>query len=132
MMSRMRDVRTRRQQFDRLRRELADIWIALSFDEARAIYKSHGADTLERVLRILVLSKISPMSMVVIRAVRIICKEQRFAELAQRPDADIAAAICSIKNLDLEARRFASETGQGRDRACAVLIENAATQPVAA
>lgn len=103
----------------------------IALNEARSIYKGHGAETLERILRILVMSKISPMSMVVIRAVRIICKEQRFSELAARTDADIAAAIGSIRNLDLEARKFASETGQGRDRACAVLIENAA-RPVAA
>lgn len=104
--------------------------VALS--EARKIHNADGAPALARLLRIAVGARQAPIGRAAIRSLRIVCKERVFAETARLPDSHIANALRSIGNIDAAARAFAQESGQGIDRAGAVLIANACKIEVAA
>lgn len=97
----------------------------LALGEIRQIYGADGPEALERVLRIAVASQLAPVSRTVTRAIRLVCKEAGFARIGKLPDARIATAVRSIKNIDHAAQTFAISSEQNRDRACAVLIANA-------
>lgn len=111
-----------RAQPDKFRAKPGDV---IAVKEARSIFNADGADGLERVLRIAVAAKLSPIPRVAMRAIRIILKEPRFVNVKMKGEASISAAIASIQNIDLAARHAAAATEQPMDRACAVLIESA-------
>lgn len=94
----------------------------VSVGEVRLIYRRHGQEFLERVLRIAVLSRVAPIQVTLIRALRMILSEPIFSEAAKLSDDRIAAAVASYPNLEAESVRAGLETGQGRHRACAGLI----------
>lgn len=98
----------------------------------RSIGQTDGAATVERIVRIAVLSKVAPVVHTVIRAIRLLIKEKKFTRIGALADAEIARAIASIENIDAVSRHYAAETGQGKDRACAALIAQALEKGAAA
>lgn len=93
-------------------------------NELRRIFRTDGAAAVEEIVGIAVAARVAPVSQTILRAIRLILKEHRFAEVKSKGPTAIAAAITATKNIDLAARNFAVESDQSRDRACAVLIEN--------
>lgn len=98
----------------------------------RDVYKRGGAPLLERIIRIAVVARTTPIAQTVVRGLQIILTEERFSEIAKKHDKEIADALGTIKNIDSAARHFAADSGQGRDRACALLIVNEIEQVKAA
>lgn len=90
--------------------------------ELRSIVAAHGADTLERIIRIAVLSKVAPITKTVLGALRILLTDPKHSAIATVHDSRIASAIASIKNIEAVSAHAASDTGQGRTRACASLL----------
>jgi hypothetical protein len=84
-----------------------------------------GPQLLERVIRIAVVAKVVPISATVMAGLRSLLTEERFASYARLLDAQIAAALASIKNIEATSQHFAAETGQSRYRACAALLASA-------
>lgn len=97
----------------------------ISINELRKIFTTDGSGILERILRIAVTAGMAPLAQTVTRALRIICRDPNFVDVAKMPDVRIASALSSISDIDRVAREFAIESGQGRDRACAALIAKA-------
>jgi hypothetical protein len=83
---------------------------------------SLGPEMTERIVRIAVLSRAAPISLVVVRGLVTLLTEKRFAAVAKYPDARIAKALGAIENLDAVSQHYAAETGQSRFRTCALLI----------
>lgn len=83
-------------------------------EELRVIYRAHGSATLERIIRIAVLSKITPVGMLVLRAVRDVIAGEHASRCASMSDTKIAGALASIDNFVVAAQARASGTGKGR------------------
>lgn len=98
--------------------------------EMRRAYEVDGPEKFGRLVRILVKSGVAPIPRSLGRALRMILTRPDLAALASRSDAEIAAAIRALNTakqpLDMRARQRAHETGLKRDRACALLIAEAA------
>lgn len=94
--------------------------------EVRRCFRTAGPETLARILRIAVLAKQKPLVQTVLRGIWMICREPYFATTAILPDTVIAAALESLGDADRAARAHAAASEQSRDRACAVLIAEAA------
>lgn len=94
----------------------------VAIDGIKGFLRIDGAAMVRRVLNIAVKARLAPLSAMTARAIRMVCKDARFAAVAALDDSVIAAAVMSIKNIDMAARIYASESGQGRDRACANMI----------
>lgn len=94
--------------------------------ELRSCYRSLNASQFERVLRLAVQSRATPISKLVLRAFREVIYEPKFALLAGLPDTRLIAAMSSIQDLDNGSLLLAAETGQSRYRAAAVMLERAA------
>lgn len=104
--------------------------------ELRRALITDGDKKFARVVRILVTSGIVPIPVILLRAVRKVLSHDGFVALADRSDATIAQALKSLHSpklpLDMRARQHAHKTGLKRDRACALLIAEAAGVSVAA
>lgn len=97
--------------------------VALS--EARSLYRKHGEEALFKVVRIGVLAGLKPITNHVMRGLRILLTEPRFAQVASRTPKVIAAVITTLPDLDARARVLAADTDQRIGRAVALLIEEA-------
>lgn len=95
---------------------------AIAVAEMRRIYRVGGAELLGRVLRIAAASKQFPIATTLTRSLEMICREPRFKKVAALSDARIAAAIATFKAFERDAQAMASDTGQNRYRAAALLI----------
>lgn len=93
--------------------------------ELRKLCGAGGAALVERIVRIAVIAKASPISLTIICALRSILTEKKYAGLADTPDRQIAAALASVKNIEAAAQHYAAESGQSRMRAAGALIANA-------
>ena len=94
----------------------------IAINEVRAVYRKAGSGWIERIVRIALLSKVQPIGTTVVRALRMLLSEQRFFEAAHLSDAEIADALGSIANVEMASQRHGAATGQGRYRACVMLI----------
>lgn len=94
-------------------------------NQIRVIYRTDGPEVLGEILTVAVKAKLTPISRTTLRAIRMILREPKFADAKAKGVDAIAAAVAGIPNIDLAAETFAVASGQNRDRACAVLIENA-------
>lgn len=93
--------------------------------ELRKLCGSESASLVERIVRIAVMAKATPISLTIIRALRSILTERKYAELADTPDRQIADALASVKNIEAASQHYAAESGQSRLRAAAALVANA-------
>ena len=92
--------------------------------ELRGIQASPGggAALVERVVRIAVLARTAPITLTVAKALRTLLTEPPFRAASGRSDADIAAALAGVKNIEAVSQHYAAETGQSRFRAAAMLV----------
>jgi hypothetical protein len=89
---------------------------------ARRVFKYAGAPIITRILKIAADAGMTPIASTVIRGLEIILREPRFASVATLGDAEIAHAVASIERFEATAQAHASESGQNRFRAAAMLI----------
>jgi hypothetical protein len=95
-------------------------------NEMMVIYKGAGPARLEKIMRILGSSKLTPITALPMRALRRMFDAEAYAGWrGNYSDAEIAAAISSIPGLDLAARAYGVKTGQDAQRACIMLIKEA-------
>jgi hypothetical protein len=92
--------------------------------ELRAIHRALGPAMLERIVRIAVGAGCAPITTTILRALRMLVAEPRFK--GQAPDAALQVALGSMQNVEAASMRHAGQTGQGRYRACAMLVLDAA------
>jgi hypothetical protein len=100
--------------------------------ELRKMYSALGPGVTERAVRIATMSRQSPISATILSGLRTVLTERLFASTSALPDARIAAALGSIKNIEAAAQHYAAEAGQSRFRAAASLISQAAAAEEAA
>lgn len=93
--------------------------------QIRVIYRTDGPEALKTMLEIAVKARLTPISRTTLRAIRMIVREPRFKAMIARGPDEVARAMAGIPNIDLAAETFAVSSGQNRDRACAILVENA-------
>lgn len=98
---------------------------ATAISALQRIFKANGGDVLARVLRICVKANYYPVTSTIAYGLQYIVATKPFEETAKLPDEDIAGAIRDTLDIEREAQRFASESGQNRYRACAHLIDAA-------
>lgn len=91
----------------------------------RRTYSAAGAKVITRILKIAADAGLTPIASTVVYGLHIVLREPRFAAVAACSDAEIARAIASIPRFEASAQAKASETGQNRYRAAAVLIAEA-------
>lgn len=94
--------------------------------EARSIYRRHGADALFKIVRIGCLAGLAPISTHVMRGLRLVVSEPAYG--ADRSIEEIAAAVASVPDLEVAARRHASETDGRIAGSVATLIAAALNQ----
>ncbi|MCW5695814.1 MAG: hypothetical protein KIS96_03655 [Bauldia sp.] len=94
----------------------------LAVNQLRKSYRAHGASVVGRVLRIAVMARQAPLDRLVARATVMLLTLDAFKDVAKMPDSAIANGLMAVKDMQGAATAFAEESGQGRDRAAAVLI----------
>jgi hypothetical protein len=104
----------------------------VAINEARAILDAAGEATASRVLSICAKAGLTPITSVLLRAVRRMLESEAYAWAKDFSDDQIAAAMASVSDLDGAARIHAAKTGQDRQRACIMLIREALTGRAAA
>lgn len=100
-----------------------------SIGEIRNIYGAAGADIVERMVRIAVMSKIAPAGIPLLRAIRSILTDEANASLAKLLDTKIAGALASIDNFVIAAATRAVGTGKGRGWGGAQLLAERLRSP---
>ena len=97
----------------------------VSINQARNIFKADGAAFLERLLKIAVMGKTAPITSVVMRALRILLKEEYFKAIESAGDDAIASALERHPEFDKDAEREGAAGGLGKYYAGAVIIAGA-------
>lgn len=106
----------------------------VTIKEVRALYGGLGADLLARVLRIGVAAGAAPINSTILRGLRTLLAEPYFADVAGRPDSEIAAALASFADPNGAAEAAAATMECSRFVAMAHLIRQRlmkAQEPVA-
>lgn len=101
---------------------------AVSATAMQRIHKTFGPQSLERILRIAVMSKIAPIASTVLYGLQLICCDKRFAHVGRLSDTKIAKAVGSIANIEQAAQKYGAKHGSNRYHAAAALIARAAIQ----
>lgn len=93
--------------------------------ELREGYKRCGREIVERALKIAVAAKAAPISLTLLRAIRLILTEDQYRETRKKPDSAIVTAIISVGDIAAASELCAADLGLSRFAACAALIAEA-------
>lgn len=85
--------------------------VVTAIGEVRNIFGAGGAPLLERIIKIAVASKLKPINLTLLRAIRYTLADETFAAL---PDSKIAGGLASIR--DFEARATARGSSENKNR----------------
>lgn len=94
----------------------------IAVTDLKATLTAHGEAVVERIMRIAVMAQRAPLTRLETRALRMLLTAGHFAAARTWPDSRIANAMKGLPELESDARAVASDSGQGADRAAAVLI----------
>lgn len=90
----------------------------------RRACRKGGMQLVERIIRIAIAAKVTPINATVIHGLEMLLFAKPFKEAADQSDVEIAAVLGAIKNLDSAAEALAIDAGRNRYWACASLIAN--------
>lgn len=97
----------------------------VSVNETRKIYTNHGGDVLRRVVTLAVKAGLAPIGVTITRALRMILTESHFEDVARLSDGALVSAIKAVGDIEPAAVAHGRKIGEGRHRACALLIAGA-------
>lgn len=104
----------------------------LPINKVRAAYRGSGPVVVERVFRIAVGAKATPLGSTAWQALMMLLTAPVFADAARYPDSRLANALASFENFDRAAREAEGQTGQPLIRGAAQLLADACSLEAAA
>lgn len=90
--------------------------------EVRAIFAAHGAELLDRILKIAAHSKIAPISQTLLRGLKVFLTADEFEKFRNKSDDRVAFAAGAIAEFERTVATRAAKDEVGRYVACANMI----------